>query len=81
MIKHSPSQVLLKAAGGDVEMELIGGAYIWSLMKKETVGISHDVSLHKINSLHHSGYSGASLPDNGPDPVAATGTLLSLVFS
>lgn len=51
LIKHSPSQVLLKAAGGDVEMELIGGAYIWSLMKKETVGISHDVSLHKINSL------------------------------
>ena len=24
LIKHSPSQVLLKAAGGDVEMELIG---------------------------------------------------------
>ena len=27
------------------------------------------------------GYSGASLPANGPDPVAATGTLLSLVSS
>ena len=27
----------------------------------------------------HSGYSGASLPANGPDPAAATGTLLSLV--
>ena len=29
----------------------------------------------------HSGYSGASLPANGPDPAAATGTLLSLVSS
>ena len=29
----------------------------------------------------HSGYSGASLPANGEDPVAATGTLLSLVSS
>ena len=29
----------------------------------------------------HSGYSGASLPANGPDPDAATGTLLSLVSS
>ena len=27
------------------------------------------------------GYSGASLPANGPDPAAATGTLLSLVSS
>ena len=27
----------------------------------------------------HSGYSGVSLPANGPDPAAATGTLLSLV--
>ena len=40
-----------ESPGGDVEMELIGGAYIWSLMKKEPVGISHDVSLHKRNSL------------------------------
>ena len=29
----------------------------------------------------HSGYSEASLPANGPDPAAATGTLLSLVSS
>ena len=29
----------------------------------------------------HSGYSGASLPANGPDPAAATGILLSLVSS
>ena len=29
----------------------------------------------------HSGYSGASLPANGPDPAAATGTLLSLASS
>ena len=29
----------------------------------------------------HSGYSGASLPANGPDPAATTGTFLSLVFS
>ena len=29
----------------------------------------------------HSGYSGASLLANGPDPEAATGTLLSLVSS
>ena len=29
----------------------------------------------------HSGYSGASLPANGPDPAATTGTLLSLVSS
>ena len=29
----------------------------------------------------HSGYSGASLPANEPDPAAATGTLLSLVSS
>ena len=29
----------------------------------------------------HSGYSGASLPADGPDPAAATGTLLSLVSS
>ena len=29
----------------------------------------------------HSGYSGASLPANGPDPDAETGTLLSLVSS
>ena len=29
----------------------------------------------------HSGYSGANLPANRPDPVAATGTLLSLVSS
>ena len=29
----------------------------------------------------HSGYSGASLPANGPDPATATGTLLSLVSS
>ena len=30
---------------------------------------------------YHLGYSGASLPAKGPDPVAATGTLLSLVSS
>ena len=29
----------------------------------------------------HLGYSGTSLPANGPDPAAATGTLLSLVSS
>ena len=29
----------------------------------------------------HSGYSGASLPANGPDPAATTGTPLSLVSS
>ena len=29
----------------------------------------------------HSGYSGASLPTNGPDPAAITGTLWSLVSS
>ena len=29
----------------------------------------------------HSGYAGASLPANGPDPAASTGTLLSLVSS
>ena len=29
----------------------------------------------------HAGYSGASLPANGPDPAASTGTLLSLVSS
>ena len=37
--------------------------------------------LHEDWHADHSGYSGASLPANGPDPAAATETLLSLVSS
>ena len=33
------------------------------------------------DDISDSVYSGASLPANGPDPAAATGTLLSLVSS
>ena len=46
-----------------------------------TNGDSGGIFLHWVWHPDHSGYSGASLPANGPDPTAATGTLLSLVSS
>ena len=46
-----------------------------------TNGDSGGTLLHWDWHPDHSGYSGASLPANGPDPAAATGTLLSLVSS